>query len=316
MNLSLLFPGQGCQAVGMGASLHADYAEARALFEMADDTLGFALSRICFEGPAEVLNDTANTQPAIYASTMALWAVLGPRIEGIRHHVRFLAGHSLGEFSALAAAGALGVADGLRLVRRRGQAMRDAGETAPGGMAAIIGLDDEAVAAIVGQANGDDQGLWMANYNAPGQVVIAGHHDKIARAVELAVERKARKAVTLKVSVACHTPIMRQAGERLAEALHETPLQRPWAPVVSNAEARPLSDPDEIRSALLRQLYSPVRWTESVRLMAADGVDAVLEIGPKAVVSGLVKRIDRSLARYSVTDGESAEALDWEALRA
>ena len=206
--------------------------------------------------------------------------------------------------------------DGLRLVRRRGEAMRDAGETAPGGMAAIIGLDDEAVAAIVDEANGDDQGLWMANYNAPGQVVIAGHHDKIARAVELAVEHKAHKAVTLKVSVACHTPIMRQAGERLAEALGETPLQRPWAPVVSNAEARPLSDPDAIRAALLRQLYSPVRWTESVRTMAADGVDAVLEIGPKAVVSGLVKRIDRSLARYSVTDGASAKALDWEALSA
>jgi len=300
----------------MGASLFADYAEARALFEMADDILGFSLSGICFEGPAEALNDTANTQPAIYATTMALWAVLAPRIEGLRDNVRCVAGHSLGEFSALAAAGALEVADGLRLVRRRGEAMRDAGETAPGGMAAIIGLDDEAVAAIVDEANGKGQGVWMANYNAPGQVVIAGNHDKIALAVALALEHKARKAVALQVSVACHTPIMRQAGERLAEALRDTPLRRPWAPVVSNADARPLSDPEKIRAALLRQLYSPVRWTESVQTMAADGVDAVLEIGPKAVVSGLVKRIDRSLARYSVTDGGSAEALDWEALSA
>lgn len=318
MSIALIFPGQGCQAVGMGAELYRAFSEARAVFDRADEALGLPLTKLCFEGPTEQLNDTANTQPAIYAATMALWAVLEPRLGGTRSAIAFAGGHSLGEFSALAATGALEFEAGLRLVRRRGEAMRDAGATAPGGMAAIIGLSDETVAEIVAEANdaeaGDSVALWIANYNSPGQVVIAGRQDKLERALELAVARQARKAVPLAVSVACHTPYMRAAAEQLGAALQETTFQRPWVPVVSNAEAKPLSEPSEIKAALLRQLYSPVRWVESVQVMAAAGVTTTLEIGPKAVVSGLIRRIDRSLEQFKVTDRDSLEALDLGAL--
>jgi [acyl-carrier-protein] S-malonyltransferase len=299
----------------MGAELYRTYPEARAVFEQADDVLGMSLSRLCFEGPEEMLNDTANTQPAIYASSMALWAALLPRLEGASGAIAMAAGHSLGEFSALTATGALSLADGLRLVRRRGEAMRDAGASQPGGMAAIVGLDDEAVAQIVAEANGDEMALWLANYNAPGQVVIAGRQDKLEQAQALAKARQARMTVPLAVSVACHTPYMRAAAERLGAALAETTIQRPWAPVVSNALALPLVEPADIQAALLQQLYSPVRWAASVQAMDANGVTASLEVGPKAVVSGLVRRIARDWQQLTVTDGASLEALDVEAMR-
>ena len=318
--IGLVFPGQGCQSVGMGADLFETFPEARTLYERADEILGFSLSSMCFAGPAEALNDTANTQPAIYVTTMALWQVLKPRLEGVRSDIAFAAGHSLGEFSALAAAGAIDVDAGLKLVRRRGEAMRDAGETAPGGMAAIIGLEDEVVAEIVDEANvkagGDGASVWMANYNSPGQVVISGENETLDVALALAQERKAKRALRLSVSVACHTPLMAGASERLAAALEETTFRCPWVPVVSNVEARPLSDPDEIRSALLRQLSSPVRWVESIQHMVDNGATSMIEIGPKAVVSGLIKRIHRDTNLSSVTDSDSLNAFDEEAIRA
>ena len=316
--IALVFPGQGCQSVGMGADVIAASPEARELYERADEILGFELSTLCFEGPTEELNDTANTQPAIYVTTMALWEALSPRLERLRPRIAFAAGHSLGEFSALAAAGAVGFGDGLRLVRRRGEAMRDAGVTAPGGMAAIIGLTDDVVEEIVAQVNGEEgvggPGVWMANFNSPGQVVISGESGALDRAIALARERKAKRALRLSVSVACHTPLMEGASQRLAVALEETPFKSPWVPVVSNAEAVPLSDPERIKAALLRQLSSPVRWVESIDHMVANGVTTTLEIGPKAVVSGLIRRIHRPTKLHSITDSDSIKAFDEEAL--
>lgn len=306
--LALLFPGQGCQFVGMGADLCQAHSAARAVFARADEVLAMPLSALCFEGPEDALDDTANTQPAIYTATYALWRVLASRLGDDIPRVAYVAGHSLGEFSALAVSGALTFEDGLRLVRARGVAMRDSGTLAPGGMAAILGLDDDAVARIVADAS-DGSRVWVANLNSPGQVVIAGEHEALRRALALAVERGAKRAVELPVSVACHTPLMGPAAERLAAALETTPIARPLAPVVSNATARPTSDPAEIRANLLRQLTGPVRWVESVRAMVSGGVDAMLEVGPKAVVSGLVRRIDRSLTLHSATDAAGVEAL-------
>ena len=312
--IALVFPGQGCQFVGMGADICESSAEARAIYDRADAVLGFSLSRLCFNGPVDELNDTANTQPAIYATTLALWMALLPRLEGILPRVAFAAGHSLGEFSALAIAGALDFEDGLRLVRRRGEAMRDAGTTSPGGMAAIIGLSDEVVAEIVAEARGDREDVWIANYNSPGQVVIAGKDDALSRALGLAKARQAKRALPLKVSVACHTPFMDAAADRLGVALEATTFHRPWVPVVSNAEATPLVEPEAIKAALLRQLNSPVRWVESVQTMVAGGTTTTLEVGPKEVVSGLIKRIHRPTARHSVSDVTSMNAFDAEAL--
>jgi [acyl-carrier-protein] S-malonyltransferase len=300
----------------MGADLYQAYPEAKRIFEHADEVLGFSISQLCFEGPAEALNDTANTQPAIYTTTMALWAILEPRLGSIRERVACVAGHSLGEFSALAVAGAFGFADGLRLVRRRGEAMRDAGETAPGGMGVIIGLSDEAVAALVAETNEGKEIVWVANLNSPGQVVIAGENDALGRALELAKAQGAKRALTLAVSVACHTPLMREAAGRLGEALESTSFAEPWTPVVSNSLAEPVSEVGAIKAALLKQLYSPVRWVESVERMVADGVAATVEVGPKAVVTGLVRRIHRPLATHAVTSAAEVEKLDVEALLA
>jgi len=313
-NLAIVFPGQGCQSVGMCADVVAAYPEARTVFETADRVLGFDLLGMAFEGPAEALNDTANTQPAIYAASMALWRALEPRLDGIRGRTACVAGHSLGEFAALTAAGALDLEDGLQLVRCRGEAMRDAGKGAPGGMAAIIGLSDEAVAEVLAVANDGREAVWAANLNAPGQVVIAGEREALERALALAKEAGARRALPLAVSVACHTPLMGGAAERLAEALEAASFHRPWTPVVCNALAEPVEDPAEIKAALMRQLTSPVRWVESVQRMVAGGVGAILEVGPKAVVTGLVKRIDGGMALHAVTDCASVEGFDPEVL--
>ena len=305
--LALIFPGQGCQKVGMGADCYQAFVESREVFAHADEILGFSLSKLCFEGPEEQLFDTANAQPAIYTATCAMWKALEPRFADALPQVAFCAGHSLGEFSALAAAGAMSFEDGLRLVRCRGEAMRDAGAQAPGGMAALIGLDDATVAEVVAETNGDQDQVWVANYNSPGQVVIAGERAALERASTLATARGAKRAVPLAVSVACHTPLMGAASERLAAALNETTFHRPWAPIISNVLAAPVQEPEEIRAALLRQLTSPVRWVESVQAMARQGITAMIEIGPGTVLSSLVKRIERALEVTSFTDAASIQ---------
>ena len=314
--IALLFPGQGCQSVGMGADLYTAYPRARDVFDRADEIMGYSLTKMCFEGPEAALNDTANTQPAIYTVTMALWEALAARLSPIRERIAYVAGHSLGEFSALAVAGAFGFEDGLRLVRRRGEAMRDAGEMAPGGMAVIIGLSDQAVAALVADANSGDESVWVANLNSPGQVVIAGTGEALGRALELAKARGAKRALPLSVSVACHTPLMREAAGRLGEALESTPFETPWVSVVSNSLAEPVSQVSAIKAALLQQLYSPVRWVESVERMVAEGVTAAIEIGPRAVVTGLVRRIHGPLVLQAVTNAAEIDNLDVEALLA
>jgi len=310
-NLALVFPGQGCQFVGMGADLAAAYPEAKALYERADEVLGLRLSELCFQGPEAELNDTANTQPAIYVSAMALWVALAPRLQQALPRVAFVAGHSLGEFVALAVAGAFAFEDGLKLVRCRGEAMRDAGRVSPGGMAAIIGLDDPALADVLAAANaGGAPGVWVANDNSPGQVVIAGQQAALERAMGLAREAKAKRVLPLAVSVACHTPLMGAAAERLDAALRNTPFHKPWTPVVSNALAQPLDEPAAIQVALMKQLTSPVRWVESVRAMASSGARTMLEVGPKSVLAGLIKRIDAAVNTVAVSDSASLEALD------
>jgi [acyl-carrier-protein] S-malonyltransferase len=306
--LALIFPGQGCQHVGMGAALYERCPEARAVYQEADDVLGYDLSSLCFEGPEAQLNDTANAQPAIVTTSLALWAALRPRLNGMAAAVGYVAGHSLGEFSALAVAGALTTADAIRLVRRRGLAMRAAGKANPGGMVAIIGLDDDAVRQIAADACGNDGGCWVANYNSPGQVVIAGATPAIERAISLAKACGARRALLLAVSVACHTVYMSQAAEQLNSALESVPFARPWAPVVSNVTASALSEPAEIKAALLRQLTSPVRWVEGIQYLADRGVTGTIEIGPKPVVSGLVARTNEAMRLSGITDPDSLEA--------
>jgi [acyl-carrier-protein] S-malonyltransferase len=294
-----LFPGQGSQYVGMGSDLYAAVPEARAVFDQADQVLGIDLSRLCFDGPAETLNDTWNTQPAILVASIAVLRVwetekleMGP--------LAYVAGHSMGEFSALVAAGALSFADGLKLVRERGRLMKQAGERSPGGMAAILGLEREPVEKVCATAREQSgEYVGVANDNCPGQIVISGASSALERAMELAQEQGAKRVTRLVVSIAAHSPLMAEAAAEFSRALDATPFHEPAVPLVANATAAPLTAPDDIRDALRRQLTSPVRWTESVRWMIAQGVSCFVEVGPKDVLAGLLRRIDRTVETLS-----------------
>ena len=295
MSTAFLFPGQGSQFVGMGRELVDREPVARALFDEADSRLGFPLSQLCFEGPEEALTDTAVQQPALFTTSLAAWAVLSERGQA---DAAYLAGHSLGEFSALAAAGALRFADGLALVRRRGELMKLAGERQPGGMAAILGLDAAPVAELCATAAAETgRYVGVANDNCPGQVVITGDETALARAMTLLGQAGARKVVRLPISIAAHSPLMDSVGGEFAAAVRAAPLVTARIPVVANVTARPITTPDEIRAELTAQLTAPVRWTESVRHLGALGVDAYVEVGPGDVLLGLVKRIDRAAER-------------------
>ena len=295
MSTAFLFPGQGSQFVGMGRDLYDRQPAARALFDEADARLGFPLSRLCFDGPEETLTDTAVQQPALYTTSLAAWAVLTERGEA---NAAYVAGHSLGEFSALAAAGSLGFADGLALVRRRGELMKLAGQRQPGGMAAILGLDAAPVAEVCATAAAETGGtVGVANDNCPGQVVITGDETALTRAMSLLAEAGARKVVRLPISIAAHSPLMDSVANAFAAAVAAAPLSAARIPVVANVTARPITTPDEIRAELTAQLTAPVRWTDSVRQLGALGVDAYVEVGPGDVLLGLVKRIDRAAAR-------------------
>ena len=282
-----MFPGQGSQTVGMGQALYQSETAARRVYEEADAALGFALSRLCFDGPQAELDRTVNAQPALLVTSIAHLVSLRERGVALPHP-QFLAGHSLGEYSALVAGEALALDAALRLVRARGDAMQAAGDGADGGsgMAAIIGADDAALAAVCADCDVD-----LANFNAPGQTVISGSRTGIERAGALAKERGARRVVPLAVSIAAHSRLMQPAAVQMAALLSDVALQAPVAPLVPNVSARPTLDPAEIRQLLIAQLYSPVRWVESVQTMTAAGVTVFWEIGAGKVLAGLIKRI-------------------------
>lgn len=305
---AFVFPGQGAQQVGMGADLVKVYPEAEATFALADEVLGFSLSEICFNGPDETLNDTLNTQPALYVMGIALLRVLNASFED-ELRPAFVAGHSLGEFTALTAAGALSYTDGVRLVRERGRLMKEAGERSPGAMAAVLGLDISAVRTLCDEASKKTgQLVVVANDNCEGQLVISGHRPALEAAVALANERGARMVVPLAVSVASHSPLMQSITADFRQVLDNTPFNSPAVPVVGNVQAAPLETVDAIRSELGAQLTSTVRWTESVQYMRQASVETFIELGPKDVLSGLIKRIDRAAKRVTLNSTESVAA--------
>lgn len=309
MKRAFVFPGQGSQQPGMGRDLAAAFAPARLLFEEVDDALSQHLSRLMFDGPENDLTLTENAQPALLAASLAVIRVLEAEAGfDIAKQVAYVAGHSLGEYSAHAAAGTFSVADAVRLVKRRGQAMQKAVPVGEGAMAALLGLDIAAAREIADGTAG--YGICVvANDNCPGQIVVSGHTAAVARAVALAAERGARRSIMLPVSAPFHCPLMAPAAAVMEEALGAVALTAPAVPVVANVTAAPTTDPDEIRELLVEQVIRMVRWRETVLLFKAQEVEEVVEIGSGRVLAGLVKRIDRDLLALSVGTAAETEAL-------
>ena len=282
---AFIFPGQGSQYVGMGKDLYEGSAATKTLFQKADEILGFSISKICFEGPEEELKQTQNTQPAIFLHSIVLFHLL------VNKQFEMTAGHSLGEYSAVVAAGALTFEDGLRLVRLRGELMQQAGAEHPGTMAAIVGLDSAIINELCTNASADGI-VQAANFNSPGQIVISGTPAGVRKTMGLAKARGAKIVKELPVSGAFHSPLMESARMGLKAALDGTSIHDAGIPVYANVTAQPMSSADEIRTLLVRQLISPVRWEESVIRMIADGAATFIELGPGKVLQGLVKRIN------------------------
>jgi [acyl-carrier-protein] S-malonyltransferase len=302
--VGLLFPGQGAQYLGMGRDLAERFPAARDIFERADLALGAPLTRIMWEGPEEELTATHNAQPAILTHSVAARAAVLDRLPS----VSLGAGHSLGEFSAYVAAGAIAFEDAVRAVRRRGELMYQCGQERPGTMAAILGLGDEAVEAVCREASTEGGDCVPANFNGPGQVVISGDEAAVRRAMELAREAGAKRALPLNVSGAFHSPLMALAEAGLQEHLMGIVLSPVAFPVVSNVTASPVRDPEEARRLLGEQLTSPVRWTASMRTMVDSGVRRFMELGPGTVLAGLMKRIEREAEVVSVGTADEASA--------
>ena len=302
--IAFMFPGQGSQNPGMGKDLADKFPAARQVFEEADEALGFALSDLCFNGPAEQLQLTENTQPAILATSVA--ALRAIESEGFQKP-DFVAGHSLGEYSALVAAGALSLTDAVRTVRKRGQYMQEAVPVGTGAMAAILGADVETVAAACAEA-AQGEVCGAANINSPKQIVIAGAAAAIDRAIEIVKARGAKRAVKLNVSAPFHCAMMMPAQERLALDLGELEFKDLATPVVTNVDARPINKGEDARHALIRQVSQPVRWLESVEFLTTHGVQTFIEVGPGKVLSGLLRQINRELRCLNVEDESSLRA--------
>lgn len=303
MKLAAIFPGQGSQYIGMGKDLYTNYRLAREVFQEADEVLGFPLSKLIFEGPEEELNKTVNTQPAILTTSIACWRVLAQE-EGFIPAAA--AGHSLGEFSALVAVGALSFADAVALVRKRGQLMQEAAPLGTAGMAVILGLENEKVVEVCREASSVGI-VEPANFNCPGQVVISGLNPALEKAMELAKAAGAKRALPLAVSGPFHSSLMKPAGEGLALELAKITIKDPRVPVMANVTAEYIREKAVIQESLVKQVSSSVRWEESVRAMAASGITSFVEIGPGKVLSGLVKKITKEVLILNVEDKASLE---------
>ncbi|MEK2140969.1 ACP S-malonyltransferase [Vibrio parahaemolyticus] len=301
---AIVFPGQGSQAVGMLADLGEQYDVVKQTFAEASDALGYDLWALVQNGPAEDLNQTFRTQPALLASSVAIWRVWQEL--GLEQPAN-LAGHSLGEYSALVCAGVIDFKEAIKLVELRGKLMQEAVPAGTGAMYAIIGLDDDVIAKACEEAAQGDV-VSPVNFNSPGQVVIAGSKDAVARAGALCKEAGAKRALPLPVSVPSHCALMKPAADKLAVALESIEFNTPQLPVINNVDVAAETDPAKIKDALVRQLYSPVRWTESVQLMSEQGVENLLELGPGKVLTGLTKRIVKTLSAAAVNDVASLEA--------
>jgi len=296
--IAFVFPGQGSQYAGMGKELAENFSVARQIFEEADEALGFNISKLCFEGPEEDLKLTTNTQPAILTTSIAALRVVEKETGLIPE---FLAGHSLGEYSALVASGAITFADAVRTVRARGAFMQEAVPVGTGAMAAILGLEADILDAVCKEA-AQGEVVSPANFNSPGQVVIAGSVKAVDRAIILAKEKGAKKAMPLPVSAPFHCALMIPAGERLKDVLASVSVGKLNAPVVTNVEALPNSDSNRVKDLLVTQVSAPVRWDDSVQKMVALGVDQFVEIGPGKVLSGLIRRIAKGVSVANIED--------------
>jgi [acyl-carrier-protein] S-malonyltransferase len=302
-NVALVFPGQGSQSVGMGKDLVEWSTAARMTLQDADNALQFPLSELCFNGPADELEDTYNAQPAILAvSVAALNAIQEQaRLDGIEFTPRVTAGHSLGQFSAMVAAGVIDFPTALRLVRERGRLMKEAGVERPGGMAAVLGMEDAQLEAVCQEASSEGV-INVANANCPGQTVISGEVKALEKAMELARAAGAKRVARLGVSIASHSPLMADASAKLAELLDGIELNDPAFPIVSNVSGEPVTTTADLRSELRHHMERPVNWTKSVQTMVANGADTFVEVGAGAVLAGLIKRIDRSVTNISTAE--------------
>ena len=303
---AFVFPGQGSQAVGMGKDLAAQFPAAKQIFDEADSILGFSLSNLMWNGPKEELDETINTQPALYVHSIAAWmtfttqSTLKPAA---------VAGHSLGELSALTASGALSFNDGLKLVRKRGELMKRAGEINPGGMAAILAVDIPTLDKVCAEASTDDEIAQVANDNCPGQVVISGHKPALERAMVGAKAAGAKRALPLAVSIAAHSPLMDSIQAEWNSAVDACEIKDPEIPVIGNVHAKAMRTADELRADIKAQMQSRVRWTESVKEMSGSGIQAYVEAGSGDVLIGMIKRIDSSATRYPLGNPSDFEAI-------
>jgi [acyl-carrier-protein] S-malonyltransferase len=304
---AFVFPGQGSQTVGMGKDLAAQYPIAKRLFDEADALSGFSLSALMWDGPEADLNETVNTQPALYVHSVAAWMTYTHLFPDLKP--ASVAGHSLGELSALTASGALSFSDGLKLVRARGELMKRAGELNPGGMAAILGVDIPTIDKVCVQAGAAEEIVQVANDNCPGQVVISGHKPALERAMEAAKTAGAKRARALAVSIAAHSPLMDSIQADWNAAVDDCAMETPLIPVVGNVHAKPMSTADELRADIKAQMQSRVRWTESVQWMSGNGIQTYVEAGSGDVLLGLIKRIDASANRIPLGNPKDFDAI-------